>query len=81
MLVTALAPHIGYDNAAEIAKKAHHKKTTLKEAALELGHVTSEQFDKIRRSQRNDLPEVGPPRRKGPAAMPDPFLCSQKETG
>jgi fumarate hydratase class II len=47
MVVTALSPHIGYDKAAEIAKHAHHKKSTLKEAALELGHVTSEQYDKI----------------------------------
>ena len=47
MVVTALSPHIGYDKAAEIAKHAHHKKSTLKEAALELGHVTAEQYDKI----------------------------------
>jgi fumarate hydratase class II len=45
MLVTALNPHIGYDKAAQIAKKAHHEKTTLKEAALSLGFVTAEQFD------------------------------------
>ncbi len=45
MLVTALAPHIGYDRAAEIAKKAHHDGSTLREAALALGHVTAEQFD------------------------------------
>jgi fumarate hydratase class II len=45
MLVTALNPHIGYYKAAEIAKKAHKEGTTLKEAALSLGHVTSEQFD------------------------------------
>jgi len=45
MLVTALNPHIGYDNAARIAKHAHKKGTTLKEAALELGLVTAEQFD------------------------------------
>ena len=45
MLVTALAPHIGYDKAAEIAKKAHKEGTTLREAALALGHVTAEQFD------------------------------------
>ena len=45
MLVTALNPHIGYDNAARIAKQAHKKGTTLKEAALELGLVTAEQFD------------------------------------
>jgi fumarate hydratase, class II len=46
MLVTALNPHIGYDNAAKIAKKAHLEGTTLKQAALALGLVTSEQFDK-----------------------------------
>ncbi len=44
MLVTALNPHIGYDNAAKIAKKAHADGTTLKEAALELGLLTEEQF-------------------------------------
>ena len=45
MLVTALAPHIGYDKAAQIAKKAHSEGTTLREAALALGYVTPEQFD------------------------------------
>ena len=45
MLVTALNPHIGYDKAAEIAKKAYKENTTLKEAALSLGYVTAEQFD------------------------------------
>jgi fumarate hydratase, class II len=45
MLVTSLNPHIGYENAAKIAKKAHKEGTTLKEAALELGLLTSEQFD------------------------------------
>jgi fumarate hydratase class II len=45
MLVTALAPHIGYDRAAEIAKKAHRDGTTLKQAATDLGYVTSEQFE------------------------------------
>ncbi len=45
MLVTALNPHIGYDKAAQIAKKAHHDGTSLREAALALGHVTAEQFD------------------------------------
>ncbi|NQX94470.1 MAG: class II fumarate hydratase, partial [Erythrobacter sp.] len=44
MLVTALNPHIGYDNAAKIAKKAHADGTTLKEAGLELGLLTEEQF-------------------------------------
>ncbi len=46
MLVTALAPHIGYDRAAEIAKKAHREGTTLKEAALALGHVSAEDFER-----------------------------------
>ncbi|BDB29391.1 class II fumarate hydratase (plasmid) [Cupriavidus sp. P-10] len=45
MLVTALNPHIGYDKAAQIAKKAHKEGTTLKAAALTLGYVTEQQFD------------------------------------
>ncbi|MFO1364350.1 MAG: class II fumarate hydratase [Burkholderiales bacterium] len=45
MLVTALNPHIGYHKSAEIAQKAHKEGTTLREAALALGHVTAEQFD------------------------------------
>jgi len=47
MLVTALAPHIGYDRAAEIAKKAHAERTTLREAAIASGHVSAEQFDAL----------------------------------
>jgi fumarate hydratase class II len=46
MLVTALSPHIGYDRAAEIAKKAHKEGTTLKEAAVGLGYVSAEDFDR-----------------------------------
>lgn len=46
MLVTALNPHIGYENSAKIAKKAHEEHKTLKEAALELGLVTEADFDK-----------------------------------
>jgi fumarate hydratase class II len=46
MLVTALAPRIGYDKAAEIAKKAHKEGTTLKDAALSLGYLTAEEFDR-----------------------------------
>ena len=46
MLVTALAPHIGYDRAAEIAKRAHHDGSTLKQAALALGYVSEEEFDR-----------------------------------
>lgn len=45
MLVTSLNPHIGYENAAKIAKKAHKEGSTLREAAVELGLVTDEQFD------------------------------------
>ncbi len=45
MLVTALNPHIGYENAAKIAKKAHAENSTLREAAIALGLVTAEQFD------------------------------------
>jgi fumarate hydratase class II len=51
MLVTALNPHIGYDNAAKVAKKAHADGTTLKEAALELGLMTAEEFDQWVRPQ------------------------------
>jgi fumarate hydratase class II len=47
MLVTALSPHIGYDRAAQIAKKAHQEGTTLKEAAMSLGLFSAEQFDTI----------------------------------
>ena len=45
MLVTALTPHIGYDRAAEIAKKAHHDGSTLKQAAMASGYVTEAEFD------------------------------------
>ncbi|ACL55727.1 class II fumarate hydratase [Methylobacterium nodulans] len=51
MLVTALAPTIGYDKAAEIAKTAHKNGTTLKEEALRLGYVTAEQFDAVVRPE------------------------------
>jgi fumarate hydratase, class II len=47
MLVTALTPHIGYDKAGEIAKKAHHEGTTLKEAALALGYLTDAEYDSM----------------------------------
>ena len=47
MLVTALNPHIGYDNAAKIAKKAHKEHLTLREATLELGLLTDEEFTRI----------------------------------
>src|SRR6201994_1450011 len=47
MLVTALAPKIGYDNAAKVAKTAHAKGTTLKEEALRLGLVSAVEFDRL----------------------------------
>jgi fumarate hydratase, class II len=56
MLVTGLAPKLGYDKAAEIAKKAHKDGTTLKEATLALGHLTAEEFDR----------EVKPEKMTGP---------------
>lgn len=46
MLVTALTPHIGYDPAAEIAKRAHRDGITLREAALTLKYVTADEFDR-----------------------------------
>lgn len=45
MLVTALNPHIGYEKSAKIALKAYREEKSLKEAAVELGYVTEEQFD------------------------------------
>jgi fumarate hydratase class II len=51
MLVTALAPKIGYDAAAKIAKTAHKNGTTLKEEALKTGLVTAEEFDRIVRPE------------------------------
>jgi fumarate hydratase class II len=52
MLVTALNPHIGYDNAAKIAKTAHQKGQTLKQTAIELGLLTAEQFDEWVRPEK-----------------------------
>ncbi len=59
MLVTALAPAIGYDAAAKVAKKAHHDGTTLREAALALGVVSAEEFDRLVKAEEM----VGPARR------------------
>ncbi len=47
MLVTALAPKIGYDNAAKVAKTAHHENSTLRETAVKLGFLSAEEFDKL----------------------------------
>ena len=57
MLVTALAPKIGYDNAAIVAKTAHKNGTTLKEEAIALGFVTEEEFDKIVRPENMIKPK------------------------
>jgi fumarate hydratase class II len=56
MLVTALNPHIGYDNAAAIAKHAHRNGTTLREAAVALGHLSEEQFDDLVRPEAMTRP-------------------------
>ncbi|HTR45961.1 MAG TPA: class II fumarate hydratase [Verrucomicrobiae bacterium] len=56
MLVTALTPKIGYDKAAEIAKKAHHEKLSLREAALMLGYLTEKEFDEIVRPEKMTHP-------------------------
>ena len=47
MLVTALTPRIGYDNAAKVAKSAHARDTTLKEEALRLGFISAAEFDRL----------------------------------
>ncbi len=52
MLVTSLNPHIGYDNAAKVAKKAHKENKTLKEAVVELGLLTEEKFDEVVRPEK-----------------------------
>ena len=58
MLVTALNPHIGYDRAADIAKTAYKDGSTLREAAIKLGHLTGEEFDRL----VDPLKMVGPRR-------------------
>ncbi len=56
MLVTALNPIIGYDKAADVAKKAHRERTTLREAAVALGYLTGEQFDEAVRPEEMTHP-------------------------
>jgi len=58
MLVTALNPHIGYDNAAKVAKKAHAENKTLKEAVVELGLLTAEKFDEVVRPEKMTGPKA-----------------------
>jgi fumarate hydratase class II len=57
MLVTALNPHVGYDNAAKIAKKAHKENLTLREAAIALGILTGEKFDEVVKPEKMIGPE------------------------
>ncbi len=57
MLVTALSPRIGYDNAARVAKKAHEERKTLREACVELGLLSAEEFDRVVRPERMLGPE------------------------
>jgi fumarate hydratase class II len=56
MLVTALAPKIGYDNAAKVAKTAHANGTTLKEEALRLGFVSGDEFDRLVQPEKMTRP-------------------------
>jgi fumarate hydratase class II len=56
MLVTALAPTIGYDKAAKIAKTAHANGTTLREEAIRLGYLSGEEFDRLLRPERMTRP-------------------------
>ena len=51
MLVTALNPYIGYENAAKVAKTAHKEGITLKEACVKLGFLSSERFDEVFRPE------------------------------
>jgi len=56
MLVTALAPKIGYDKAAKVAHTAHVENTSLREAALKLGFLTGEEFDQLVRPEKMTHP-------------------------
>jgi fumarate hydratase class II len=58
MLVTALNPHIGYENAAKIAKTAHERGTTLKEEAVRLGLLSEEEFDKYVKPEEMIAPKA-----------------------
>ncbi|MBI2677375.1 MAG: class II fumarate hydratase [Candidatus Koribacter versatilis] len=57
MLITALAPKIGYDKAAKVAHHAHVEKTSLREAAVKLGHLTGEEFDKLVKPEEMTRPK------------------------
>src|SRR6202030_4446344 len=57
MLVTALSPHIGYDNAAKVAKKAHAENITLREATVAMKLLSGEEFDRLVRPEKMLAPE------------------------
>ena len=59
MLVTALNPHIGYDKAASVAKKAIKENITLKEAAVALGYLSAEEFDRLVKPESMTRPGLG----------------------
>src|SRR3546814_20033452 len=89
MLVTALAPHIGYDAAARIAKTAHAEGTTLREAALALDLVSATDFDPSVRPEAMLGPDAAmdsgqcttrPPLAAGRASSPDPPPPSRWQT-
>src|SRR4029077_15894813 len=67
MLVTALAPKIGYDNAAKVAKTAHHEGTSLRDAALKLGFISGEEFDELVRPE--DMTHPLSPRHQSQSAQ------------
>ena len=56
MLVTALAPKIGYDKAAKVAKSAHERGTTLKEEAVRMGFVSPDEFDRLVKPEKMTHP-------------------------
>jgi fumarate hydratase class II len=56
MLVTALSPKVGYDNAAKIAHTAHHENLSLKQACLKLGFLSEKEFDELVRPERMTRP-------------------------
>jgi fumarate hydratase class II len=56
MLVTALAPKVGYDKAAQIAHTAHVEHSSLREAALKLGYLSGEEFDQLMRPEKMTRP-------------------------
>ena len=57
MLVTALNPHIGYDKAAEVAKKAYEDNLSLREAIINLGYMSGEEFDQLVQPEKMIRPE------------------------